>query len=92
MIEIELCSTFVSQYKKGHLEYLITSDVPKEVILKVYKILVNEKQITIIENLAEEEKKKLVDECRETGLKFTNKSLTNAAKILHVLKFFNEKK
>lgn len=89
MIEIELSATFVSQYKKNKtsLEYLITSAVPKKILLRLYEYFLIEENLTPIEKLPEEAKKELVNECRATGLFFTNESLIKSAKILHTLKF-----
>lgn len=68
------------------LEFLITSLVSKEIMLGRYNIALIYKLCLPIEKIAQEEKMKLVEECRATGLKFTNKSLTDAAKILYTLK------
>jgi hypothetical protein len=46
--------------------------------------------LTPIENLPEEIKMDLVRECRQTGLKFTNETLREAARVLHTLKFINQ--
>jgi hypothetical protein len=91
MIELELCPMFIGQYNKGLLNYLITSDVPKIVLLRVYDLMLVEEKLIPIEKLPEEEKKNLVTECRATGIKFTNRSLIEAAKILHVVRFINQK-
>jgi hypothetical protein len=91
MIELELCPMFIGQYNKGLLDYLITSDVPKIVLLRVYDLMLTEENLTPIENLPEDQKKNLVTECRATGITFTNESLREAARILHVIKFIKGK-
>ena len=87
MIEHELSAKFVVMYKNGHLDFLIESGVPKRILLRLYHLFLLEENLTPIEDLPEETKKELVKECRATGLKFTNKSLIEAARILHTLKF-----
>jgi hypothetical protein len=91
MIDLELASKFVSMYNrnKSMLDFFIESEVPKRVLLRTYELLVRE-NLTRIENLPEEIKKELVRECRATGLKFTNETLRDAARILHTLKFINQ--
>jgi hypothetical protein len=74
---------------KSMLDFFIASEVPKRVLLRTYELLVRE-DLTPIEKLPEEIKMDLVRECRATGLKFTNDSLRNAARILHTLKFINQ--
>lgn len=91
MIELDLCPMFIGHYNKGYLDYLITSVVPKIVLLKVYKLALREESLTPIENLSEDMKKSLVSECRATGIKFSNKSLIEAAKILHIVRFIKDK-
>lgn len=88
MIELEISAKFAGMYKreKSMLDFLITSEVPRRVLLTRYKLFLNE-GLTKIEDLPEDKKKELVDECRETGLSFTNESLRQAARILHTLKF-----
>jgi hypothetical protein len=91
MIELELCPMFISQYNRGNLDYLITSGVPKRVLLRVYDLMLVEENLTPIEKLPEEQKKSLATECRATGIKFSNESLREAARILHVIKFIKGK-
>lgn len=76
--------------KSVSLMLLISTSVSIEVFLSIYKTFVAEKVIPPIEELPKEEKLKLVDECRQTGLKFTNETLTNSARILYVLKYIND--
>lgn len=92
MIELDLCPMFIGQYNRGNLDYLITSEVPKIVLLRVYNLMLIVEGLIKIEDLPDEEQKKnLVTECRATGIKFTNESLREAARILHVIKFINGK-
>lgn len=91
MIEIELSAKFAAMYQreKSMLDFLVTSEVPKRVLLRRYELLLMD-GLSKIEDLTVEVKNELVKECRQTKLKFTNKSLTEAARILHVLKFINQ--
>jgi hypothetical protein len=91
MIDLELASKFVAQYNKHRdmLDFFITSPVHSRVLLRTYDLLVKEDLIKI-EDLPEDLKMDLVRECRATGLKFTNESLREAARILHTLKFINQ--
>jgi hypothetical protein len=87
VIEIEISAKFAGMYQreKSMLDFLITSEVPRRVLLRRYQLLINEGTIKI-EDLPDDEKKKLVSQCRATGLRFTNESLRDAARILHTLK------
>lgn len=91
MIDLELASKFVGMYNrnKDMLDFFIESEVPKRVLLRTYELLTNE-GLTKIEDLPEDIKMNLVKECRATGLRFTNDTLRNAARILHTLKFINQ--
>jgi hypothetical protein len=91
MIDLELASKFVGMYNrnKSMLDFFIESEVPKRVLLRTYELLTNE-GLTKIEDLPEDIKMNLVKECRATGLRFTNDTLRNAARILHTLKFINQ--
>lgn len=88
MIELDLSAKFAGMYQrqKSILDYLIDSEVPRRVLLKTYELLLQE-GLTKIEDLPEDLKMNLVRECRETGLRFNNESLREAARILHTLKF-----
>jgi len=88
MIEIEISARFSEMYQreKSMLDFLITSAVPKRVLLRRYQLFLNE-GMKKIEDLPEELKTELVRECRATGLRFTNETLREAARILHTLKF-----
>lgn len=91
-VDFTLSAFFVSMYNKDkkNLSFLIESYAPKDVMGKVYKIMVRDKLLIQVENLPEINKRELVSECRATGLEFTNKTLTDAAKILHTIKFINQ--
>lgn len=91
MIDLELASKFVAQYNKHRdmLDFFITSPVHSRVLLRTYDLLVKE-DLTKIEDLPESEKTDLVRECRATGIRFTNETLRQAARILHTLKFINQ--
>jgi hypothetical protein len=91
MIDLELASKFVGMYNrnKSMLDFFIESEVPKRVLLRTYELLTNE-GLTKIEDLPKDIKMNLVKECRATGLRFTNDTLRNAARILHTLKFINQ--
>jgi hypothetical protein len=91
MIDLELASKFVGMYNrnKSMLDFFIESEVPKRVLLRTYELLTNE-GLTKIEDLPEDIKMNLVKECRATGLRFTNDTLRQAARILHTLKFINQ--
>lgn len=93
MTDMELSKTFLKMYdaKRSNLDYLISSPVPVRIMVKVYNIFVHYGDIKKIEDLPEENKKELVDECRETGLKFTNETLRRSARILHTLKYLKLK-
>ena len=83
---------FLDMFKKdtSTLPFLFESYVPKDVLLSTYKALVYDKSLVPIEYLPVEEKIKLVEQCKETGIKFDNRKLTSSARILHTLKFINE--
>lgn len=87
-----LAAFYISMFNGGRvsLGFLFTIEVSKEVFLSTYKKFVNDKILIPIEELPEEKKKELIKECRSTGLKFSNQTLTNSARILHTLKFINE--
>ncbi len=68
------------------LDFLITAKVPVEVLSKYYEICIKTNEITPIEKLPESERRKLAVECRATGLFFSNRTLIQSAKILHILK------
>lgn len=87
-----LSAFFVTMYQndKSCLSFLFESYVPNYIMLKTYTLFVRYKEIIKTEELEEEYKKELVEKCRATGIKFNNKSLIDAAKILYTIKFINE--
>lgn len=91
-IQNNLVAFYLGMYNSGQvsLMLLLTTGVAKEVFLSTYKMFVLDKSITPIEKLPEDEKIKLVSECKETGINFTNSTLTDSARILHIIKFINE--
>ena len=91
-IQIELTSKFVEMSKVDNngFCFVISAGVPKKILLKTYEIFVRDEIILPIEILNKEEKIKLVDKCRETGLKFTNQTLSDSERILHTLNLINE--
>ena len=89
----DLTVFFTGMYNRDQscLNYLFESHAPKYIYTRMYDKMVRLYGLTPIENLEEEEKKQLVSECRSTGIFFTNKTLIEAAKTLHVIKFLNNK-
>lgn len=90
-VQIEMTSFFVGMVNrdKNNFKFLISSGVPKNILLKTYKMFIRDELFLPIELLLKEEKMKLVDKCRETGLRFTNESLSDAARILQTLNLIN---
>lgn len=88
----DLSVHFVIFYNNGKypLDYLIDAAVPKKVLLSMYDLCIKYEYFMPIELLQIEDKKELVSKCRETGLTFTNQSLTDASKILYTINFINE--
>lgn len=87
----DLVSFYIGMYNTGKvsLMLLFTTGVSKDVFLTTYRSFIKEEILIPIEKLPNEEKLKLVSECKETGLNFSNETLTNSAKILHTIKFIN---
>lgn len=77
---------FYQKYIQGHIDFVITSLVSKEIVLKQYKIGLSYKEYLPIEELPETEKEQLRNQCRETGVTFTNRELRNACRIIYTLK------
>lgn len=92
-----LSALYVGMYKKervmgikiNYLQHIIDSVISKKVMLLIYRDLIKDKWLTPIEDLPTYEKQQLVNECRDTGLFFTNETLIRSAKILHTIKFIN---
>lgn len=66
-----------------------TMAVPRITIIPTYYKFIKDYGLIPIEQLPVEEKKQLVDEVNESGKFFTNETLTDAARMLHALKFIN---
>ena len=88
----DLTAFFTTMYnnQKSALSFLFEGYVPKYVFKKEYEVMIRFYGLEPIENLEEEKKKELVSECRATGIFFTNQTLIEAAKTLHVIKFINQ--
>ena len=91
-VQIELSSLFVemSNVDNNGFCFVISAVVPKKILLRTYEMFVRDEILLPIEILNKEDKIKLVCKCRETGIKFTNQSLSDAARILHTLNLINE--
>ncbi|HEY9362140.1 MAG TPA: hypothetical protein VIQ00_02680 [Chitinophagaceae bacterium] len=89
----DLSIFFIGMYnkKKSTLNFLFEAYVPKHIFKREYEIMIRFYGLEPIENLNKERKKELVSECRATGIFFTNQTLIEAAKTLHVIQFLNEK-
>lgn len=66
-----------------------TMSVTKLTIIPTYFKMLRDYGLVPIEQLPVEQKKELVDEVNESGKFFTNETLTDAARMLHTLKFIN---
>ena len=88
----DLSIFFIGMYNnnKSTLNFLFEGFVPKYVFRKEYEIMIRFYGLEPIENLEQGKKKELVSECRATGIFFTNQTLIEAAKTLHVIKFINQ--
>ncbi len=88
----DLVAFYLGMYNSGQvsLTLLFSIGVAKDVFISTYKSFIKEGILTPVESLPTEEKVSLVSECKETGLNFSNQSLTDSAKILHTIKFINE--
>lgn len=87
-----LTAMYVTMYNDNPkvLFHIVESQASKTIMLQSYRMLVNDGSMPEIEKIPIVDKIKLVDECRETGMAFNNKSLTDASKILYTIKFINE--
>ena len=88
----DLSIFFIGMYNnnKSALKFLFEAYVPKHIFRREYEIMIRFYGLDRIENLEDEKKKELVSECRATGIIFTNQTLIEAAKTLHVIKFINQ--
>ena len=92
-INVDLCSLFVSFYKKkkeAGITFIPDTKVAKYVMIRTYNAFLKEGILTPIEFLSGEEKIKLTTECREMkNVSYSNESLITSCKILHLIKFIN---
>lgn len=73
------------------LVHIIECAVPKKVLLKKYEIGLYYKEFEPINEIAETEKRRLTETARSTGIKFTNKTLIEACKIIYYLQKIGKK-
>ena len=79
-----------NEYKEKGQVYIPYTLAAQNILLLVYNQFVKDGSITKIEYLDIETKMKLVDECRKQDIVFTNESLTNQCRILHLFKVIND--
>lgn len=86
----QLTVFFIEMIKRDEtaLGFVLTSVVPVKVFISMYKLFIKENGLIPIENLLVEDKMKLWNECKATGI--SKDKIVDAAKILHTLKFINE--
>lgn len=94
-INIELAAFFIGIYNKNKesktcLEFLVDAGVPKKILLDTYKDFLAQEALMPVELLIKEKQRELVGKCRETGLKFNNERLADAARILYTINFINQ--
>lgn len=92
-IDIDLCCLFVKHYN-SHKEKGVVNipdiEVAKIVMFRTYDKFIKDELIMPIELLPLNEKQDLVNECKEMkDIFYTNTSLTENCKILHLIKFIN---
>ncbi len=85
-VQTSMVAFYYFQYLKGEINHIISCLVPRKILLRQYEVMINLKEISPIETLPEAEKEKLRSECQATGLKFNNREMNNAARILYTLK------
>lgn len=86
IVHNNMASFYNKKYKEGQLRFIITAVASKKVMTERYNVAVNSKEFLPIELLLPEEKEKLRSECLATGLKFTNRQMNEACRILYILK------
>jgi len=84
-VDESLTTLFVNDYLRLKGKYIPDTIVAKRILLRMYTRFVSE-GLSPIENLSHEDKMSLVNECRMTGEKYTNETLTNQCRILYLLK------
>lgn len=88
----------ISQFKRftsgreSHLSCVIKFRAPREMIVTVYRMAINEGILTKIEDLPEQKKKELRKEILSlaTGLNATHNQLMDACRCLHLFNLFAE--
>lgn len=92
-INQSLSVLFVGRYndcKEKGVTHIPSTTVAKIVMLELYDKFINDGVVKPIEELTNEEKEKLVAECREVkNHNYTNETLTETSKILHLIKTIN---
>lgn len=91
-INATLSALFVNQYnrtKENGLPRVNFGGVARYVMIQVYNEFVKDKILMPIEELSFDDKMSLVDECRATGEFFTNETLIEQSKMLHVIRTIN---
>lgn len=89
-LSIDFIGWYNSAKKKG-ITFIPDTVVAKIVMGKLYDEFVRQGLLTKIEYLPVEEKVELTNECREVkDVLYTNKSLTENCRILHLIKFINK--
>ncbi len=92
-VNTSLTGIFVGIYNKIKKEgrtYIPFTTVAKTALLGVYKECVKDGSVIAIEDLQKEEKENLVAECREQDIFFTNETLIQQCKCLHLIKAIND--
>ena len=84
-VDESLTTLFVNDYLRLKGKYIPDTIVAKRILLRMYTRFVSE-GLSPIENLSHEDKMSLVNECRMTGEKYTNETLTDQCRILYLLK------
>lgn len=78
-----------NNFKAKGIAYIPNTEVAKIVMISTYNSFVRNKEIKPIEELPEEEKKRLVAECREMKKDYTNTTLIEQVKVLYVIENIN---
>lgn len=92
-INATLSALFVNQYNRTIEQgcpRVNFGGVARYVMKQVYNEFVKDKTITPIEELSFDEKMSLVDECRATGGTFTNETLIEQSKMVHLIRTINK--
>lgn len=94
-----ICVNFYNYTKEEGVTYIPDTAVAKYALLKKYYLFIQYGYLQRIEDIPTEEKIELTTECRNIEMKdrsgkterirFTNETLTDYCRILHVIKFIN---